>query len=369
MYYLGLMSGTSADAIDAAILEIPASGLNYRLIGSHQEPLPPELRAAIHRFAVPASDELEHMGTLSVRLGRYFARAALAVLARNKIAPSEIRAIGSHGQTIRHKPGGTEPYTVQIGEPAIIVEETGITTVAQFRARDLAAGGEGAPLVPAFHRAVFQSSVATRAIVNIGGIANVTFLPKDANARVTGFDTGPGNVLLDQWMNKHLDRPFDRNGDWARTGLADPKLLTELLGDPYFLRRPPKSTGREYFNLEWLTAALGSRSSTAPEHVQATLVQLTVESIAAALTQHEARPDEIFLCGGGANNSFLAETLAARLVPVPVRKTDTLGFPAQWVEAAAFAWLAHQTLEGLAGNIPSVTGARRAVVLGAIYKA
>lgn len=369
MHYIGLMSGTSADAIDAVILEVSADGRPRRLLGAHQEPLPAELRAAIHQFASPSTDELERMEIASVRLGRLFARAAEAVLKRTQIARSDIRAIGSHGQTIRHKPDGSEPYTLQIGEPAIIVEQTGITTVANFRARDLAAGGEGAPLVPAFHEAAFRSASAPRAIVNLGGIANVTFLPTDQRERVTGFDVGPGNVLLDQWMHKHRHEPFDRNGDWARSGRIDPDLVKRLLADPYFSRRPPKSTGREYFHLEWLAAVLGDECRIAPEDVQASLVQLTAESVADALMQHASRPQEVFLCGGGAKNTFLLEALADRLAPIPVGLTDALGFPAQWVEAAAFAWLAHQTLEGRPGNIPSVTGARHAVVLGAIYKA
>lgn len=369
MYYIGLMSGTSADAIDAVILEVSPDGRPRRLLGSHQESLPAELRAAIHQFDLPSNDELERMGAASVRLGRLFARAAETVLERTKINRSDIRAIGSHGQTIRHKPDGSEPYSLQIGEPAIIVEQTGITTVANFRSRDLAAGGEGAPLVPAFHEAAFRSSTAARAIVNLGGIANATFLPADPAAQVTGFDVGPGNVLLDQWIHKHRRQPFDRDGDWARSGRADPDLVKRLLADPYFSRPPPKSTGREYFHLEWLTAVLGDQCSVAPEDVQASLVRLTAESVANALTQHVPRPQEVYLCGGGSKNTLLVDALAAGLAPVPVRLTDALGFPAQWVEAAAFAWLAHQTLEGRPGNIPSVTGARHPVVLGAVYKA
>lgn len=369
MYYIGLMSGTSADAIDAVIIDASETGADYRLVGSHQEPLRPELRAAIHQFSASGGDELERMGTLSVRLGRAFAHAALTVLELNNIAPREIGAIGSHGQTIRHKPGGSEPYTVQIGEPAIIVEETGITTVADFRSRDLAAGGEGAPLVPAFHKAVFQSSAATRAIVNIGGIANVTFLPKDPRARVTGFDIGPGNVLLDRWTNKHLNRSIDRDGAWARSGVVSDDLLKDLLADPFFSRRSPKSTGPEYFNLDWLAEALRGRASMAPENVQATLVRLTVECIAAAVSGNDPPPEEILLCGGGANNVFLVEALSARLSPISVRTTDSLGFPPQWVEAAAFAWLAQQTLAGRPGNLPDVTGARHAAILGAIHPA
>jgi anhydro-N-acetylmuramic acid kinase len=368
MYYIGLMSGTSADAIDAAALDVPASD-PPRLLGTHQEPLPPDVHAAIHQLTTPSHDELERMGKLGVRLGGYFARAALAIIEKNRIARADVRAIGCHGQTIRHRPGGTEPYTLQIGEPAIIVEETGITTVAHFRSRDLAAGGEGAPLVPAFHQAVFRSNAAARVIVNIGGIANVTFLPKDQNQPVIGFDTGPGNTLLDQWINKHQNLPFDRDGKWARTGRVDPKVVQRLLADPYFSRRHPKSTGREYFNLEWLVAALGNEGRAAPEDVQASLLRLTVESIVDAVGRCEPRPDEIYLCGGGASNSALVEALVARAAPLPVRTTDALGFPAQSVEAAAFAWLAHRAMEGHPGNLPDVTGARHPVVMGAIYRA
>lgn len=369
MYYIGLMSGTSADAIDAAVVDIPASG-RPRLLGSHQAPLPQEIRAAIHELVSPSPDEIERMGRLGVRLGRHFARAALAVMEIGRIARPEIRAIGCHGQTIRHKPDGPEPYTLQIGEPAIVVEETGITTVAHFRSRDLAAGGEGAPLVPAFHQAVFRSSAATRVVINIGGIANATFLPKDQSQPVTGFDIGPGNTLLDQWINKHRNLPLDRNGEWARTGRVDPNLVKRFLTDPYFSRHAPKSTGREYFNLEWLIAALGDGPSAAPEDVQASLAQLTVESIAQTLARnHPGGPHEIYLCGGGAKNLFLVEALTRRLAPMPVRPTDALGFPAQSVEAAAFAWLAHQTMEGRPGNLPEVTGARHPVVMGAIYRA
>lgn len=368
MYYVGLMSGTSADAIDAVILDIPTVG-QPRLVGSHQEPLPEEIRAAVRQFAAASQDELDRMGRLSIRLGRYFARAALAVLAQNRIAPQQVRAIGSHGQTIRHRPDGTEPYTLQIGEPAIIVEETDIATVAHFRSRDMAAGGEGAPLVPAFHVAVFRSNAVTRAVVNIGGIANVTFLPAAEDAPVVGFDIGPGNTLLDQWIKRHRGEPFDRNGEWARSGRVDPGLLQQLLADPYFSRRPPKTTGPEYFNLAWLDAALRNRSSISPGDIQATLLELTVASIADALRRHEPAPAEIYLCGGGTSNSALADALAQRLAPVPVRTTEALGVPPQWVEAAAFAWLAHQTMEGRPGNLPAVTGARHPVVTGAIYKA
>lgn len=368
MYYIGLMSGTSADAIDAAILDIPATG-QPRLLGAHQEPLPDDTRAAIHRLTSASHDEIERMGRLGVQLGRHFARAALAVMEKNEISRDQVCAIGSHGQTIRHRPDGTAPYTLQIGEPAVIVEETGITTVAHFRSRDMAAGGEGAPLVPAFHEAVFRSRSTTRAVVNLGGIANVTMLPKDKNAAATGFDIGPGNTLLDQWIKKHRNEPFDRNGKWAQSGHVDPGLVKRLLGDPYFSRRPPKSTGREYFNLEWLDTVLRDWSTISPENVQASLLELTGKSIAQAISRHEPLPEEIYVCGGGTNNSALMKTLAARLTPRPVHTTESLGIPPQWVEAAAFAWLAHQAMEGRPGNLPSVTGARHPVVMGAIYKA
>lgn len=374
MLYLGLMSGTSADAIDAALIRLaPADERGIELVAVHKHPLPPEIRRRIQALTRPgaASDALEEAGALDTLLGELFAEAALALLAKAKRRPEEVRAIGSHGQTLRHRPDGSAPFTLQIANPAVIAERTGITTVADFRRRDLAAGGQGAPLVPAFHRHVFHVPGRARAILNIGGIANLTYLPAEPQDAVRGFDTGPGNTLLDQWIQRHRGEDYDRNGQWAAGGRVVPALLEALLADPYFARPPPKSTGREYFHLGWLERHLGAIASFAPaaQDVQATLLQLTARSAARALREFLPPVEELYVCGGGAHNSALIAALAEELAGIPVQTTDALGLAPDWVEAAAFAWLAHQTLEGRPGNLPSVTGARREVVLGGIYKA
>lgn len=365
MYYVGLMSGTSADAIDAVVIDAASSP---KLIASHHMSLPDDIRAEIHELTLPATNELQRAGNLGIRLGRLFGQAALTVIEKCQLPRSKIRAIGSHGQTIRHHPFGLDPFTIQIGEPSVIAEETGITTVAHFRNRDLAAGGQGAPLVPAFHRAAFRSNAASRSIVNIGGIANVTYLPKNETQPVIGFDIGPGNTLLDQWINHHLKKAFDDDGQWARSGNFDTKLLTKMTGDVYFSQPPPKSTGREYFNLKWLKNHLDD-TTLRPADIQASLLNLTALTVCNALRQHIPTSDEIYICGGGAKNSALLELLTHNLAPLPVRTTEFLGFPPQWVEAAAFAWMAHEALEGRPSNLPSVTGAKHPAILGAIYPA
>lgn len=374
MLYIGLMSGTSADAIDAALVRLPPAGeRGIELVAVHKHPLPPEIRRRIQALTRPgaAADELEEAGALDTLLGELFAEAALALLAKAKRRPEEVRAIGSHGQTLRHRPDGSAPFTLQIGNPAMIAERTGITTVADFRRRDLAAGGQGAPLVPAFHRHVFHVPGRARAILNIGGIANLTYLPAEPQGEVRGFDTGPGNTLLDQWIQRHRGEDYDRDGQWAAGGRVVPALLEALLADPYFARPPPKSTGREYFHLGWLERHLAAAASPAPapQDVQATLLRLTARSAARALREFLPPVEELYVCGGGAHNSALLAALAEELAGIPVRTTEALGLAPDWVEAAAFAWLAHQTLAGRPGNLPSVTGARREVVLGGIYKA
>jgi anhydro-N-acetylmuramic acid kinase len=313
--------------------------------------------------------EIERLGELDMALGELFAAAANALIKKAGLDTKDIRAIGCHGQTLRHRPRAAHPFTLQIGNPSVIAERTGITTVADFRARDMAAGGQGAPMVPVFHHQMFHSSRYNRAIVNIGGIANVTSLPAEASQPVTGFDTGPGNTLLDQWIHRHHARAHDEAGQWAASGRAARELLEMLLADPYFSSPPPKSTGREHFNLEWLQAQL--KKMPAPpsaDDVQATLLQLTAQSIARAIREFLPQTTEAYVCGGGAHNRALMAALAQNLPGMTVTTTDKLGLPPDWVEAAAFAWLAHQTLEGLPGNLPSVTGAKRAVVLGGIYK-
>lgn len=367
--YIGLMSGTSVDAVDAILVTIQSEA-PLRVLATHSHPVPGDTRAAIEALMRPDDDELDRIGELSVAVGHLFADAAMALLARSGVEAQQVRAIGSHGQTIRHRPQAHFPFSLQIGDPAVIAERTGITTVADFRARDIAAGGQGAPLAPAFHAWAFRSPERERVIANIGGIANITVLPSDPADAVTGFDTGPGNTLLDQWIRRHRDQRHDDSGAWAASGALCEQLLAALLTDPYFHQRPPKSTGREYFNLAWLdrivTRGFAALSAT---DVQTTLTHLTASSIATAIDEFAPRAEEVFVCGGGGHNRFLMETLAALLAGRRVATTAEIGVAPDWVEAGAFAWLAHQAMEGGTGNLPSVTGARHATVLGGIYPA
>ena len=369
MNYIGLMSGTSVDGVDAALVSIPANG-QPAVLATHEHPISPALRGEIQSLMRTGLNEIERLGELDMVLGELFAEAANAVIAQSGMDKKNIRAIGSHGQTLRHRPKAEHPFTIQIGNPSVIAERTGITTVADFRARDIAAGGEGAPLVPAFHRQMFHSPQRHRAIVNIGGIANVTYLPINDTGPISGFDTGPGNTLLDQWIGHHCAREHDEAGQWAASGKSSQKLLDQLLTDPYFGVSPPKSTGREHFNLEWLNGHLGKLGSLPPVvDIQATLLQLTAQTIAQAVRRFLPQTQEVYVCGGGAHNRELISALKNHFSGIPVATTEVLGLHPDWVEAVAFAWLAHQTLEGLPGNLPSVTGARRAVILGGIYKA
>jgi anhydro-N-acetylmuramic acid kinase len=364
--FIGLMSGTSMDAADAALVDFSAG--KSKLIATHRTPLTAELRAALLALCIPGPNEIERMAELDARLGELFAEAALALLKKSGVNAIEVLAIGSHGQTVRHQPTGPYPFSLQIGNPALIAQRTGITTVADFRRADIAAGGQGAPLVPAFHNAVFRSSGHNRVIVNIGGIANITILPKDAKQPVTGFDTGPGNVLLDAWAERHLGKRMDEDGRFAATGKTHEGLLADLLSDSYFALAPPKSTGREHFNITRLDAALKSYSKLSAQDVQATLCELTAASIASAIQKYAPATNEVLVCGGGAHNTHLMQHLRACLSRCSVESTEKYGINPDWMEAMAFAWLAKQTLEGKPGNLPSVTGAKRAVVLGGVYR-
>jgi anhydro-N-acetylmuramic acid kinase len=362
-YFIGLMSGTSMDAVDTALVEFSDSGLS--LIATHTHTLPVETRQQLELFVTRTVHDIHQLGELDVAIGELFAEATLQLLA-DKYSPSQIRAIGSHGQTVFHAPRHSTPFTLQIGDPNIIAERTGITTVADFRRRDMAAGGQGAPLVPAFHNALFRSPDHNRVVLNIGGIANITILPADPQQPVRGFDTGPGNTLLDAWARRHLNQPMDRDGQWAASGHVNQRLLDHWLKEPFFAAPPPKSSGRELFNLHWLEqAGVDDR----PENIQATLVQLTIESIARAIETHADATEELFVCGGGAYNPALMQGLGKRLNNIQVRSTEQLGLKPTWVEAVAFAWLAKQTIEGKPGNLPEATGARHPVILGAIYPA
>jgi len=360
--FLGLMSGTSMDAIDAAVLDFHDN--SCRLVASHSHPIPPKLGERLQQLIQSETFNVRELGCLDVELGRLFAAAANRLLQDNKIEPGQVAAIGSHGQTVFHAPDDDPPFTLQIGDPNTIAQLTGITTVADLRRRDMAAGGQGAPLATAFHNHCFRSREHDRVILNIGGIANITVLAADIDTPVFGFDTGPGNCLLDSWIQEQQGEPFDRDGAWGAGGTVNQTLLATLLADDYFAKQPPKSTGREYFHLRWLKQ---QPLSDTPQNIQATLAQLTIESIALAVETHAPATKELFICGGGAYNHHLHQGLTERLDPVRVATTEELGIPPDWVEAAAFAWLAQQTMDNRAGNLTDVTGAKEPVILGGIY--
>ncbi len=365
-YLIGLMSGTSIDGIDAALINTK-QGI-FSLSGHHSIDFTAECRNEILKLCAPGNNEIQRMGTLDRQLGEAFARCCNELLQKFGIPPQKVRAIGSHGQTIRHHPQGINGpgFTCQIGDPNTIAELTGITTVADFRRRDIAAGGEGAPLVPAFHQAVFTSPTANRAVINIGGMANISVLQRDGS--YSGFDTGPGNVLMDSWIQEHLNQPYDENGQWSLTGQVDTELLHQLMNHPFIKALPPKSTGRETFNLSFLQDTLANINTNAnAADVQATLLAFTAQSIAEAVQLHASDCSEIYICGGGANNTALKNSLSEKLPDCSVASTEALGIPPQWVEASAFAWLAQQTLDKRPGNAPSVTGAKKPVILGGIY--
>lgn len=349
------------DSIDAALVDF--SGAQPILLSTCNTPIDITLREQL--LALCRTPAHPALGALDRSLGEQFAQTALTLLKQAMIKPEQICAIGSHGQTIFHQPpaNGMNGFSVQIADPNIIAARTGITTVADFRRKDMAAGGQGAPLVPAFHRGVFHDSKKNRVIVNIGGIANITILP--ASGKVTGFDTGPGNVLMDGWIYRHCGKNYDNKGNWAAGGQVNETLLDTLMHERYFQIPPPKSTGRELFNAEWLQRHL--EHNTPAVDVQATLAELTARTIADAIRQYAPMTDEIFVCGGGAHNDHLIQRLN-QSVTAPVRSTSTLGIDPQWVEASAFAWLARQTMENKPGNLPEVTGASRTVVLGGIYR-
>ncbi|MDZ7752271.1 MAG: anhydro-N-acetylmuramic acid kinase [Gammaproteobacteria bacterium] len=364
--YIGLISGTSMDGIDAALVSMTGDG-GVSFDHGLTWPLPEALQRELHALCQPGgADELRRMMGLDHALGEAFAAAAEAILRDTGVPARAITAVGSHGQTLRHYPEAGIHSTLQVGDPNIIAERTGITTVADFRRRDMAAGGEGAPLAPAFHQFFLGRGPVRRAVLNLGGIANLTLL--DAPGGLMGFDCGPANTLLDLWTRRHLAEPLDRGGRWAATGRAIPECLEVLLADPYLERLPPKSTGREYFNLEWLETRLGEalhRHGAAD--IQATLVALTAESVARALKRWAQAVEQVLVCGGGVHNPVLMKALEEALPDCRVASTAQVGLDPDYVEAAAFAWLAHRTLTGEPGNVPGVTGARHAVVLGTVY--
>lgn len=354
------------DAIDAALVrfdEDSPSILEYR-----QYPIDDDIRRAVRILSIDS--DIEEISRLDHILGELFADAALQILRKAGLTNSDVNAVGSHGQTILHLPDAERPRTLQIGDPNIIALRTGITTVADFRRMDMAAGGQGAPLAPAFHHHYMRDTDKDRIILNIGGIANITVLPREKDTNITGFDTGPGNGLLDDWNFRHNCTPMDRDGAWAGSGHADEHLLERLLGDPYFALPPPKSSGRDYFNLDWLDGQLQAEGRNIPaEDVQATLLQLSVRTIAGAVTKHAPDTREMYVCGGGVHNPLLMAALERCLPGLKVASTANIGMDPDAVEAVTFAWLAKRRMEGKPGNLPSVTGAKKPVLLGGIYSA
>lgn len=358
------MSGTSLDGVDVALVNLhgtKARNQQCEVIHTYFSAFTPELRAGLLSLHTSGSNELERTALLGNQLAHLYANAVNQMLATNGVSREQVVAMGCHGQTIRHRP--ELGFTLQIGNPALLAELTGITVIADFRSRDIAAGGQGAPLVPAFHQALFADDSLCRAVINIGGIANLTHLP--AKGMASGFDTGPGNMLMDAWAERHLGKPYDESGLWAATGQVITALLDELLTEPFFKLAPPKSTGRDLFSLGWLEEHLPPDFKTAD--IQRTLLELTASSIANAVKTYCGNVNEIYLCGGGAHNHLLVERLRQLLHPARISLSDALGISVNWVEAAAFAWLARQTLLKQPGNLPEVTGAKAARILGAIY--
>ncbi len=364
--FVGLISGTSLDGVDAVVVDLSSN--QPQLIASHIEPYGDRLRTSLRTLCQPGNNEIDRMGEIDRQVAITFATACQRVLELAHMESQQVTAIGSHGQTIRHRPDAVNPFTLQIGDPNTIVELTGITTVADFRRRDMAVGGQGAPLVPALHQTFFQQPGKKRIILNLGGIANITGLPDTAAQPVIGYDTGPANTLLDRWIEKHQDVRLDQKGEWARSGQIDHGLLDELLADPYFQLPAPKSTGREYFTLDWLQERLANHLTSAVD-VQTTLVELSAVTIAQAITGEGYAQGEILLCGGGTHNHYLLERLGIHLPAASIQSTSSYGVDPDWIEAITFAWLAKRTLGGLNGNLASVTGAARNVVLGGIYPA
>ncbi|RYX92827.1 MAG: anhydro-N-acetylmuramic acid kinase [Comamonadaceae bacterium] len=376
-YYIGLMSGTSLDGADGVLVDF--SGDGPQVVAAASQPFDDVFRAELLALNSPTHNELHRAALAGNQVAAVYARVVKGLLdkaATLGIGNKDIRAIGAHGQTVRHQPQriSAEPagvgYTLQLNNPSLLAELTGIDVVADFRSRDVAAGGQGAPLVPAFHQGVFGRADAAVAVLNLGGISNVSILPATASgAPVLGFDCGPGNALMDAWCQRHTGKPFDQAGAWAASGHLVPELLASLLDEPYFSQPPPKSTGRDLFSLAWLFQKVEPFADAKPEDIQHTLAEFTVQSCAMAVDRHAAGSRELIVCGGGAFNVHVLKRLQAALPVLKVTTSDAHGLPPLEVEAAAFAWLARQTVRRLPGNLPGVTGAAGLRVLGAIYPA
>ncbi len=364
-YYIGLMSGTSVDGVDCVLVQF--NGDQPKLIATHSEPIEPGLRENILQLCSAENNDLKLYGNTDVAIGQLFAKAVLTLLANEGIERTAVRAIGSHGQTVFHHPQGNTSFSLQIGDPNSIAHLCGITTIADFRRRDMAAGGEGAPLAPVLHRNCFQSASSDRVILNVGGIANITVLNRDGTC--LALDTGPANVLMDYWIAKNKQKKYDKNGDWAASGNIIQPLLKLLLDDPYFSKTAPKSTGRELFNGVWLEEKLNKLGQgLAIDDVQSTLLHFTVDSIVNEISK-VSQPNEVYVCGGGVHNNAFMDQLKERLCDCRVLSTAKLGIDPDWVEAIAFAWMAKQTSEGRTINTAPFTGAMQATILGGIYKA
>jgi len=366
--YIGLMSGTSLDGVDGALVDFASGTGRLQVLAHAHRPFEAAFAQELLALNTAGDNELHRATLAGNALARLYAQVVADLLAMSATSASAVRAIGAHGQTVRHRPrefDGTG-YTLQLNSPALLAELSGIDVVADFRSRDVAAGGQGAPLVPAFHRAVFGRDGETVAVLNLGGIGNLTALRADGDT--VGFDSGPGNALLDHWCLRHLGEPFDRDGAWAASGRVDSSLLRRMQAEPYFQLAPPKSTGRDLFNPLWLERMLGL-SALDPADVQATLAELTAWSCAEAVSRHGAHARRVLVCGGGALNVHLMRRLASLLPGAVVQPTDAEGLPANQVEAAAFAWLAQAFVERRAGNLVAVTGAAGPRVLGALYPA
>lgn len=367
-YYIGLMSGTSMDGIDAALVSFENKHTN--LLGTTSIAIPEKIKSDLLLLCHGKNISLKLLGETDKKLGELYSEAVLTLLKNTEIKSTAISAIGSHGQTIYHSPNGEHPFTMQIGDANIIAARTHITTVADFRRRDMAHGGQGAPLAPAFHAYLFGcrdrgSGIGDQIVLNLGGIANITHISADKSKPIIGFDTGPANTLLDQWCQKHTGQSFDKNGEWARSGKLNTDLLSQLLDDDYFKKPFPKSTGREYFNLSWLDTALKRKDDAV--NIQTTLTELTAKTISDAINRISKNKSTLWLCGGGAYNSFLIERIQKNCGHCEIKSTTEIGIDPQWIEAAAFAWLAKQTIEHKSGNLPSVTGAKKETILGGIY--
>lgn len=365
-YFIGLMSGTSVDAIDAVLMDFAQS--NTYIVSSYSQAISVQLHSDINSLIaarqLPINIE---------KLDQQFVNASCEVVRQllklTSIDARQISAIGSHGQTVFHNPKGIPPASIQIGNPHIIANTTGIPTIGNFRQADIDAGGQGAPLACAYHAKVLQSTEEERVVLNLGGIANITKLPKDKNEPIIGFDTGPANTLMDAWSQKHLNKLYDQDGNWAQSGKVNLTLLEQMLEDSYFTNLPPKSTGREHFNLEWIQHQLDTCGSPISiEDVQATLLALTTHSIADSIDAWCPQTEKILLCGGGSENKFLVQQLENILDGKALQSTSDYGVPAKWMEAMAFAWLAKLNLENKPGNIPIVTGADKPVILGKCFK-